>query len=364
MRRRTATVWSHPREHRWWDVIVPEFTPEEFIQNFRVSRESFEYICRRLRHMLERKDTNFRLSVPVKKRVAIALCKLATGSEYRYVSQLFGVGVSTVFNCVQDFCSAVIKILVPVHMKFPSPEKLKEMADVFENCWNVPQCIGSIDAHHIPIIAPEKNPRGYLNRKGWHSVVLQAVVDGNGLFWDLCVGFSGNLSDARVLRQSYLWSLLSERDLLNHNKVDISGCDVGYYLIGDSAYPLQNWLMKPFPDIGGLTPQQESFNSRLSSARSVSDLSFKKLKARWQCLFRRNDCKVELVKKMALTCCVLHNICEEKGTQFSEDHSTDHLNLQPPVQEFIENGQPEGTDVREALSDFFIRQSDIIQVVV
>lgn len=114
MRRRTSAVWSYPREHKWWDTIVPEFTPEQFSQNFRVSRESFEYICFRLKHVLERRNTNFRLCVPVKKRIAIALWKLATGNEYRSVSQLFGVGVSTVFNCVQDFCSTVINVLMPV----------------------------------------------------------------------------------------------------------------------------------------------------------------------------------------------------------------------------------------------------------
>ncbi|XP_043097547.1 protein ANTAGONIST OF LIKE HETEROCHROMATIN PROTEIN 1 [Puntigrus tetrazona] len=166
MRRRTSAVWSYPREHKWWDTIVPAFTPEQFIQNFRVSRESFEYICCRLRHVLQRRNTNFRLCVPLKKRIAIALWKLATGSEYRSVSQLFGVGVSTVFNCVQDFCNAVIKVLLAVHVKFPDSTKLKEMADVFESGWNVPQCVGAIDGSHIPIIAPEDYPRDYFNRKG------------------------------------------------------------------------------------------------------------------------------------------------------------------------------------------------------
>ncbi|XP_016122431.1 putative nuclease HARBI1 [Sinocyclocheilus grahami] len=364
MRRRTSAVWSYPREHKWWDTIVPEFTPEQFIQNFRVSRESFEYICCRLKHVLERRNTNFRLCVPVKKRIAIALWKLATGNEYRSVSQLFGVGVSTVFNCVQDFCNAVIKVLLPVHIKFPDSRKLKEMADVFENRWDVPQCVGAIDGSHIPIIAPEKYPRDYFNRKGWHSIVIQAVVDGKGLFWDLCVGHPGSVHDARVLRQSYLWKMLNDGHPLNQSKVHISGYDVGYYLIGDSAYPLQNWLMKPFPDTGRLTPQQQRFNLRLSCARSVVDSSFGRLKARWRCLLKRSDCKLELIKKMVLTCCVLHNICEERD-HFSDDLSAIHMYMQPPVQALIDHGQPEGTDVQAALLGYFNGQdSEIIQVAV
>lgn len=65
------------------------FILTEFIQNFHVSQESFDYICHCLHHVLERRDTNCCLCVPVRKRVAIDLWKLATGSEYRNVSHLF-----------------------------------------------------------------------------------------------------------------------------------------------------------------------------------------------------------------------------------------------------------------------------------
>lgn len=160
---------SYPREHKWWDAVVPEFTPEQFLQNFRVSPESFEDICCRLRHVLERKNTNFRLCVPVKKRIAIALWKLATGSEYRSVSQLFGVGVSTVFN----FCNAVTTALQPVHIKFPDSMKLKEMSDVFEKNAGMYHNV-LVHGSTSPIIAPDKYTCDYFNRK--------AVVDGKGFF--------------------------------------------------------------------------------------------------------------------------------------------------------------------------------------
>lgn len=140
------------------------------------------------------------------------------------------------------------------------------------------------------------------------------------------------MHDARVFKQSYLWERLSDGHLLSQNKRNIAGCDVGHYLIGDPTYPLQNWLMRPFSDTGRLTPQQQTHIYRLSNARSVAEMSFGRLKGRWHHLLKRNDCNLELVKKMVLTCCVLHNICEEHGDSFSEDHlSTLHSNIQPPV---------------------------------
>lgn len=173
-RRRPPVVWAHPRSRHWWDTIVPDFTAEQLVQNFRVSRESFEYICGRVRSDMGRRNTNYRMCVTIQKQVAIAIRKLATGSEYRTISHLFGVGLSTVFNCVQDFCYAVNRVLLPVHIIFPDAYKFVELDTFFENRWRVPQCVGAIDESHIPIIAPEEYPRDYYIRKRWHSIVLQA----------------------------------------------------------------------------------------------------------------------------------------------------------------------------------------------
>ena len=63
------------------------------------------------------------------------------------------------------------------------------------------------------------------------------------------------MHDTRVLRQSQLWEVLGDGELLGQNKVTISGCDVGHHLIGDPAYPLQEWLMKPFFGHGKTDPR-------------------------------------------------------------------------------------------------------------
>ena len=95
---------------------------------------------------------------------------------------LFGVGVSTVCICVQAFCSAAIKVLLPFHIRTSDADKLVEKTVGEYHS-------GAIDGSHIPILAPDEYPCNYYNRNGWHSVVLQAVVDGKGLFCDVCVGF-------------------------------------------------------------------------------------------------------------------------------------------------------------------------------
>ncbi|KAJ4942406.1 hypothetical protein JOQ06_012272 [Pogonophryne albipinna] len=232
-----------------------------------MSEETYVYLCNKLRPAMERQDTPFRECIPLKKRVAIALWKLATGSEYRSIGHLFGVSNTTVCRCVQDFCAAAETLLVPELIRSPDREQFAEMAAYTENRWGLPQCVGAIDGSHIPILAPQEYHCDYFNRKGWHSIILQGVVDGKGHFWNVFAGMPGSLHDARVLRLSSLWELASRGNYFSPCTRDIGGVNAGYYILGDNAYPLQNWLIKTFPDNGQLTAEHVIYNKRICRAR-------------------------------------------------------------------------------------------------
>ncbi|XP_026797868.3 uncharacterized protein LOC113543669 [Pangasianodon hypophthalmus] len=317
LRRRPPSVWVRQRANDWWTVVVPNFTDEQWSQNFRMSEDTFLYLCHRLRTAMEKRDTNFRLCVPIKKRVAIALWKLTTNSELRLVSHLFGVGVTTVWRCVREFCTAVNEVLLPELIPFPNDDKLMEMAMNFEQRYGLPQCVGVVAGSHIPNVPTEYHAE-YFNHMGWHSIILQGVVDGNGLFWHVFAGSPGSMHDATVLHVSGLWDLIGQGLFPNHTK-NIAGHDVGYYLLGNAAFPLQSWLMKPFSDTGQLTAEQRAYNQKIYRASCVAEKAFSRLKGRWRCLLKRNDSHIDLVKTMVLTCCVLHNLCETHGEQYSEE---------------------------------------------
>ena len=65
------------------------FTPIDWIENFRVSKDTFYYLCQELRYVIGRQDTQLRKAVSVEQRVAITLWCLATCSEYRTIGHLF-----------------------------------------------------------------------------------------------------------------------------------------------------------------------------------------------------------------------------------------------------------------------------------
>ncbi|KAL1005666.1 hypothetical protein UPYG_G00062010 [Umbra pygmaea] len=144
------SVLAFNRSTEWWDVIVSGFTNTQWVQNFRMSEETVIYLCDKLRPMMERHTTNFRGSVPIKKRVAIALWKLATGSEYRSVGHLFGVSGTTVCRCVQDFCAAAKTLLVPEQICLPDPQNFEEMAVYTENRWRLRSVLVLLMVHTYP----------------------------------------------------------------------------------------------------------------------------------------------------------------------------------------------------------------------
>lgn len=136
-----------------------------------MSEETLDFLCNKLRPAMEREDTTFRDCVPLKKRVAIALWKLVTGSEYR-IAHLFGVIITTVCRCVQEFCAAAEMLLVPEQIRFPDEGRFGEMVVHIENRWGLPHCVGAIDGSHIHIISPQNYHTDYFNHKGWHSIIL------------------------------------------------------------------------------------------------------------------------------------------------------------------------------------------------
>lgn len=163
------------------------------------------------------------------------LWKLATGPEYRSVGHLFGASISTVCRCVQEFCAAAEKLLITEQIRFPDQERFKEMAAYIEYRWGLPQCIGAIDGSHIPIIAPQDYHCDYFKALhhpsrccGWKGTFLECV---HRTAW--------KPADARVLRLSTLWEVESRGNHIPASTKNIAGVNVGYYILGDSAYPLQ-----------------------------------------------------------------------------------------------------------------------------
>ena len=92
----------------------------------------------------------------------------------------------------------VSKHLLPLYVTLPREERLRKVIDEFESLWGFPEVAGAIDGTHVPIIKPKESLPDYYNRKGFYSVLMQAVVDSCGRFINVNIGWPGKVHDARV----------------------------------------------------------------------------------------------------------------------------------------------------------------------
>ena len=233
------------RNQGFFEECIESWDADEWKRNFRVSKATFQFLCLELAPSLQ-KSSAVKTPLSVEKRVAITLWRLGTNIEYCSLSHLFGVGLSTACVAVSDVCSAIVDQLTSRYIALPSGENLKLVVNGFLSKLCIPQCIGAIDSTHIPIIAPKDNPVDYYNRKGYHSMVLQALVDHQYKFMDVYTGWPGSVHDARVLMNSTHF-LKCDNGTYPLPK-DINGTNIPLFIIGDPAYPLTPWLIKPFSD--------------------------------------------------------------------------------------------------------------------
>ena len=105
----------------------------------------------------------------------------------------------------------------------------------FEQKKGIPGVIGAIDGSHFPINS--ENQDEYINRKRFHSIVPQVVCDSHLITTDAFCGHPGRTYDDRILRNSPLFDEIS-----NNRDYYFPG---NRHLLGDSAYPLLQWLLTP-----------------------------------------------------------------------------------------------------------------------
>ncbi|KAE8665255.1 putative WRKY transcription factor 50-like [Hibiscus syriacus] len=291
----------------WWNECDgPDYPEDEFKKAFRMSKSTFELICSELNSEGDEIAT-FRQSV------AVCIRLLATGEPFRLVSKRFGLPIPTCRESVLVVCSAIRTVLMPKYLRWPDKNSLREIKQEFEAISWIPNVVGSMSTTHIPAPPPPAASMiAYFNKKQTerdgktsYTVTVQGVVDHNGIFTDVCIGWLGSMNDDQVLQKSSLYRR-ANGEFFN-----------GVWVVGSKGYPLMDWVLVPY-NRRRLTWAQHGFNEKIGEIQRVAKEAFMRLKGRWCCLQTNSEFELQDLNVVG-ACCVLHNICELRGDGFESD---------------------------------------------
>ena len=158
--------WLLQREERGaYHNIMAELYATDipgFTNYMRMTPEFFEMIKTRLEPRLARQATNYKAPISVGEKLALTIRYLATGESYTSLSCQFRVGRSTISKFLPEVCR------------------------------NVPHALGALDGKHGALKKPKNSGALYHNYKGFLSIVMLALVDGQYKFRWVDAGTAGS----------------------------------------------------------------------------------------------------------------------------------------------------------------------------
>ncbi|KAJ3652275.1 hypothetical protein Zmor_018254 [Zophobas morio] len=243
------------------DASNPFHLPDRlFLKLFRLDKQTtLDFIDSIRDHMAQPLKGS---KVPVHLRVLTAMHFFGHGSYQTGTGLQHPLVVSqpTVSRCIAEVSDVITRFLLNRWVKWPRTDDEKNSVKrgfrLLEP--RLHNMLGVIDCTHIKIIAPSEehpvHPAGpYYCRKGYYSINTQIIADTNRIIRAINARFPGSVHDAAI------WSMSAVKRILQNNFVQRNDEN---YLLGDSGYPLEPWLLVRYPHVIPGSPE-ENFNATL-----------------------------------------------------------------------------------------------------
>lgn len=336
------------KSKNWYNDILPKYDDSRFKKIIRMESINFQKLVSLLvTHPIFQNNSNL-LQAPVELQIAIFLRRIGSKENIFELCSRFGIAEETVYLYCKRVVIAIISLKKNL-VKWPTGEDKQNTHEGFKNIGGMENIIGAIDGSHIVLAnAPLRQPETYWSRKKKYSIQLQGIVDHRGIFIDYEIGWPGSVHDAKVYKNSYFYQ--------NVSKI-IKGEE---YLLGDSAYPLSTFLIKPY--VNSQIPSQIQFNIIHSLHRVVVENAFGRLKNRFIALKEMSTRKISTAVKFTECTIILHNFLELNNDSIEElllyeeqeDESDDGNNSDEEINQNETVMRREGERKREQLMNQII----------
>lgn len=252
---------------------LESYSDEKLLRRFRMPRHVLLEVIDLIKDDLE-PPTSRSQSIPASLQCLCALRFFATGQLQDDSADVFGFSQPTISKIVKSVAAALASKAKDV-IRFPkSVARQREIKEGFfdeERC-RIPNVIGLIDGSLIGIKTPSTDEESFVSRKGGHAINVQGICDHQMKFTNVVVKWPGSTHDA------FMWNNCALKNEFENGDIH------GGLLLGDSAYPLRPWLLRPIQTTAN--DAEESFNVHHRRMRQKIENCFCRWKMRWLCIHK------------------------------------------------------------------------------
>lgn len=297
----------------------------EFRKTFRFRRATYEVIRAQIGvHEASRTTLGRRPTASLDARLLMTLEYIATGCRLATLTRVYKHPQASMARWIDGMVETISTVFAD-SIAFPTPAELPSLARTFSKRAGLTRCVGAMDGCVVKCtLWGSGGPQGldtyYCSRKACYGILLHAIVDGHMRFRFVQYGYGASNGDSRVLQSSGLWRAQASSD---------QWVPPPYYFVADSAYPMQQWLIRPLTEREATSNKDFTYNNYVSRTRIVVEQAFGKLKKQWTAIAEPHSnvgpAKVSSLLGAAL---VLHNL--------TIDFDADYVFTDRELSEFVD----------------------------
>lgn len=307
-------------------------TSHSFREAFRVDPTVVESLENRIGIHIERVRS---CGLSVREQILLTLHFLGNGSFYHINGHVHGIDKAAICRAVHRVCFFIAKYLMPLFVRWPSNSF--NVSTKFERKAGFPNVKGLIDGTLVRIDAPSIDEPVFVGRDNKHSINVVVVSGPHHEFFFVSAKCGGSFHDSRCLQISSLWTTWE----LNGWRPDNDRRSI---ILGDSAYPLRQWLMTPNvrnvnamdPD---LAPAVEIYLRKHRKTRFMVECAIGIFKEQFPCL---NQLRVRSPRRISIiiyACAVLHNMQNHyRHGSYAYDDRLNRIAIRQPQDDIFNRG--------------------------
>jgi DDE superfamily endonuclease len=299
---------------------LPWLTEEEFLQKYRMSKESFSLLVDEVKdHPVFKSKSARRPQAPVSHQVMVFLKYVGTegsGASCHNQRHTFHIGYGTSVSYRRRVTRAILS-LRDKYYYWPDEEERQQLSIAVHEKFQFPHCVGIADGTLFPLFAEPQTEDApdYSGRKYGYSLTTMIVCDYKKRIRYYLSGFPGSAHDNRVWKNT---KLCKSPELYFGPQ---------QYVVGDSAFENSATMVSAFKSTAncGMTEDNEMFNNRLARLRIISEHCIGILKGRfpWLRSIRQKITKdknsIRRILQLIDATVILHNMLIEFGEDEKED---------------------------------------------